>query len=251
MDNNIEQIQGNSENIKAISGNGETAKPYMDHLEPVERSAKMFYYLWISRLFTLSAIISVSFLVLASLSLFRLAPRVTVEPLLLIKNSSSDELVISEGITKDMASKETLMKMFIAQYVMLRNTIIHDRMEMQTRWMVGGMVSYLSTSDVYNQFGAPLAKTWEQTVNQPLTREVDITSIIRQGGENSAIWKVDFKTYDLPNVKGATSSGVKIKYFTASVTARFIPSRAFSFYRIINPLGFTVTRYSQTEVNIF
>lgn len=247
-----QQIENNNE-IKAIAGDTPSAPHYMEQLDQTEHSAKMFYYLWISRFFILTAILTVSFLVLASLSLFRLAPRVTVEPLLLVKNSNSDDLVSNEGITFDMMSKDLLMKMYIKQYVTLRNTIIHDRMEMQTRWMAGGMVNFLSSPTVYNEFGAPLAQSWEKIVSQPVTREVDVTSITRQGGERSQIWKVDFKTYDLPNQIGQESSadGIKVKYWTSSITARFVPDRAFSFYRLINPLGFTVTRYSQTEVNIF
>lgn len=247
-----QQVENNSD-IKAISGSTSNQSQYIEQIDETERSAKMFYYLWISRFFILTAVLTVSFLVLASLSLFRLAPRVTVEPLLLIKNSSSDDLVSNEGITFDMPSKDLLMKMYIKQYVTLRNTIIHDRLEMQTRWMAGGMVNFLSSPAVYNEFGAPLVNTWEQIISQPITREVDVTSITRQGGERSQIWKVDFKTYDLPNQAGQESSAdsIKVRYWTSSITARFIPDRAFSFYRLINPLGFTVIRYSQTEVNIF
>ena len=41
------------------------------------------------------------------------------------------------------------------------------------------------------------------------------------------------------------------RYWTASVTAYFLRGREFVGLRLINPIGFTVTRYSQTEVEIF
>ena len=44
---------------------------------------------------------------------------------------------------------------------------------------------------------------------------------------------------------------MKERYWTASVTARFYPERVFMGRRLINPIGFTVTRYSQSEVEIF
>jgi len=248
--NQPSQISSNLEEPLAISGSKDNAPQYLDHLEKTATSAKLGYYLWISRFFVLAAVVSMSFLVLASLALFRLAPRVTVEPLLLVKNSESDNLVSNESISFDMNSKDILMKMYIKQYVTLRNAIIHDKDEMRVRWMSGGMVSFLSSPKVYNEFGAPLAEKWESIIKQSSSREVDITSVVRQGGDKSAVWKVDFKTYDLGGDR-ADSEGVKVKYWTASVTARFIPERSFSFYRLINPLGFTVTRYSQTEVNIF
>lgn len=250
MDNNItqNQVENNSE-IKAITG-GEVKSPqYLEQLDATAHSAKLVYYMWMSRLLVLLSVISMSFLVLASLALFRLAPRVTVEPLLLVNNSTSDDLVSNEAIAFDMPSREALLKMYIRQYVKLRNTIIHDRIEMQSRWMAGGMVHFLSTPKVYNEFGASVASKWEQIVSQPVTREVEIMSVKQQGGKNSRMWTVDFKTYDLPNTRGtrASAESVTVRYWTTSLQVAFIPERAFSFYRLINPLGFTVLWYSQTD----
>lgn len=241
------------ENTAATKALPNNAPKYIDHIEKTANSAKILHYMLISRFFVLMTILSMTFMVLMSLALFRLAPRVTVDPLLLVHNSSSEDIVSSETIAQDMPSRDALMKMYLRQYVMLRNTIIHDRLEMQSRWMAGGMVHFLSSPAVYNEFGAPLAAQWEQIISQPITREVEITSITRQGGDRSSFYKVDFKTFDLPNVQGtrASAENIKIQYWTASITAKFIPERAFSFYRLINPLGFTVTRYTQTEVNFF
>jgi len=62
---------------------------------------------------------------------------------------------------------------------------------------------------------------------------------------------VDFKTYTLEKDEqdNATMERVmKTRYWTASVTAVYIKERAFSGIRLINPLGFTVLRYSQAQV---
>ena len=84
-------------------------------------------------------------------------------------------------------------------------------------------------------------------------REVEIISIGRQGGKRSEVWKVDFKTYELRPGNSSTGGALimKERYWTASVTARFYPERIFMGRRLINPIGFTVTRYSQSEVEIF
>lgn len=228
---------------------------YIDHLEKEQSTAKQKYYLWVSRFFILTATISMLFFVLASLSLFRLAPLVTVEPFLLITQSESENIVRNEAIAQDMASKDKLLEMFIRQYVIIRNTIINDPIEMRTRWMSGGMLDYLSSPDVYNEFGEATKKIWETIFKQVLVREVEIISVSRQGGNRSAVWKVDFKTYDLYNEQGNTQAQqeatLRVRYWTASITAYFIPERSFVALRLINPLGFTVTRYSQTEVEIF
>lgn len=255
MDNKMDtrQIEQGAKPL-AIEGNA-GAKPYLDHLEKEEKNFRQTYYLWVSRFFILTATVSMVFLVLASLSLFHLAPTVTVEPFLLINQSESENIVRDEAISSDMASKDRMLEMFIRQYVMLRNTIINDPIEMRTRWMSGGMLNYLSSPEVYNEFGEATKKIWSAIFRQVLVREVEIISVVRQGGSRSAVWKVDFKTYDLQNESGSNQTQqeatLRVRYWTASVTAQFVPERSFMSLRLVNPLGFTVTRYSQTEVEIF
>lgn len=250
MDN--PQIE-NGQQVLAIGGN--QAEPqYIIKLEEEGRTSKQIYYLWVSRFFILTATVSCAFLVLASLSLFKLATMVTVEPFLLVNQSSSENIVRNEAIDKNMSSKEKLLKMYMKQYVVLRNTIINDPIEMRTRWMGGGMLNYLSAPAVYNEFGNATKALWEQIFKQVLVREVEIISITRQGGQRSAVWKVDFKTYDLYNEAGKSQgqqeSTLRVRYWTSSITAHFIPDRSFITPRLINPLGFTVVRYSQTEVDV-
>ena len=96
--------------------------------------AKLKYYMWLSRLFILFATISLLVFMSSSLALFDLAPRVTVEPFLIIKQDNSEGIVRYEPIEKDIASKQQLMKIFVEQYVILRNTIIRDEAEMMLRW---------------------------------------------------------------------------------------------------------------------
>lgn len=250
---NSAQIEGGNKTL-AIEGNAKEPR-YISQLEEEHNSLRQIYYLWVSRFFILTATVSMMFLVLASLSLFRLAPLVSVEPFLLVNQSASENIVRNEAITQDMASRDKLMEMFIRQYIIIRNTIINDPIEMRTRWMSGGMLNYLSAPDVYNEFGRTTKTIWETIFKQVLVREVEIISVTRQGGSRSKVWKVDFKTYDLYNEQGKTQAQqettLRVRYWTASITAYFIPERSFVFPRLINPLGFTVTRYSQTEVEIF
>ena len=147
------------------------------------------------------------------------------------------------------------METFIKQYVILRNTIINDPMEMRSRWNRGGMVNFLSSVEVFAAFDKSTKAMWEQIFKQTLVREVEIISVGRQGGPKSPVWKVDFKTYDLYDEQGKSQaqkeSTLRVRYWTSSITAYFMKERKFMGRRMINPLGFTVTRYSQTEVEIF
>ncbi len=247
------QLSGGTKTL-AIEGNAK-APQYINELEEEQSTFRQVYYLWVSRFFIVIATISMMFFVMASLALFRLAPMVEVEPFLLINQSESENIVRNEAVSQDMTSKDKLLEMFIRQYVILRNTIINDPVEMRSRWMGGGMLNYLSSPEVYNEFGNSTKQVWENIFKQTLVREVEIISVTRQGGKRSAVWKVDFKTYDLYNEQGKTQAQqettLRVRYWTSSITAYFIPERAFVATRLINPLGFTVTRYSQTEVEIF
>ena len=190
----------------------------------------------------------------SSLALFKLAPQVSVEPFLIIRQDTSDGIVRYEPISYTMASKNQLMETFVRQYVMLRNTIIADEKEMQTRWFPGGMVNFLSSDYVFGQFSAYRESVWEKIIDAEFVREVEIISIGKLGGEKSPVWKVDFKTYDLSTtMRNQTTRALILstRYWTASVTAYFLRTREFVGLRLINPIGFTVTRYSQTEVEIF
>lgn len=60
-----------------------------------------------------------------------------------------------------MSSKDKLMETFIRQYVISRNTIINDPMEMRSRWNRGGMVNFLSSPEVFDAFNRSTQANWE------------------------------------------------------------------------------------------
>lgn len=216
-------------------------------------SAREHYYCWLSRFMAFLAMLSLMFFTSASLVLFKLAPEVHVEPFLIIKQDNSDEIIRYEAISTDMPSSRQMMELFIRQYVILRNTVIYDTKEMQTRWYAGGMVSYLSSIPVFNEFFKDGEQKLQQLYKDKISREVDIISVGKVGGEKSPLWKVDFKTYDLsPSNRNETTGEMVLvtRYWTVSMIASFIPERYFLSRRLMNPLGFTVTKYSQTEVEI-
>lgn len=238
---------------KAESKANSGFEPYYVTDGQIVRSLKEAYYQWISRLMILLCIISFGFFVCASLVLFRMAPLVSVEPFLIIKQDNSDSMVRYEVISFDMASRKQIMELFIRQYVMMRNNILLDEQEMQSRWFAGGVVNYMSAPDVYIKFNQETVGSMMRQLKNNMVRDTEILSIGKVGGEKSPVWKVDFRTYDLSREKGEEASDrlkLKTRYWTASVTAFFIPQRVFMAKRFMNPLGFTVTRYSQTEVEI-
>lgn len=239
-----------SQRLYITDKNNKSTPDFITEDEKSVTNFKIIYYLWISRLFIFLSSISLIVFLSSSLALFRLSPMVEVEPFLIINQSTSEDLVRTEPIELNMASKDLLMETFLKQYVIIRNTIIDDSREMASRWSPGGMIHYLSSPNVFGSF------LKEKELNPPKqdVQEVEIISIGRQGGKKSAVWKVDFKTYVVKKSGNTTGEGGLIleeHYWTASITAKFYKERIFMGRRLINPLGFTVTRYSQTEVEVF
>ncbi len=215
-----------------------------------ESSAKEIYFRWLSRLVTLCAILSLGLFLSSSLVIFRLVPEIVVEPLLISRDmNSSETLVRYEPITPKMQSIRKLTEMFIKQYVIMYNTVINDAREMRARWSPSGIVSYLSAPDVYRDFMLLKKDIVNQISSADYSEEVRIDSIGKVT-ESSPAWKVEFTVYRLS--KGVRSDGtleLKKIHYSASVTPKYIPERRALFYRLLNPLGFTVVKYNQQEIS--
>lgn len=241
------------ENTKVMALTDKSGRIYhfLGQAEKEKHSVKMYYYLWLSRMFIFTAAISLAIFVAASLALFKLAPMVTVEPFLIINQSSSDDIARYEPIALNMASREQFMETFVRQYVMYRNTVLNDELEMMSRWYPGGIINFLSSPDVYKEFNKNLEKVVRGNLSKGVSREVEIISSQRVGGKRSAVWKVNFKTYEILGHDRNDKSGYLVlntAYWTASITAFFIPERIFMGRRLMNPLGFTVVKYDQSKV---
>lgn len=238
--------------ILAISdGNVQRQVEFIADYKQQESTLKLKYYMWLSRFFIFLASISLMLFWCSSLALFRLAPQVSVKPFLIISQDNSEGIVRAEGMGMRMASRDKITETYVKQYVELRNTMLDDEMEMNTRWQPGGMINLLSAPNIFNAFSEYRDSVWEKLVKKGAAQEVEIVSTQRVGGQHSPIWKVDFKTYMLApkELDGASLDKVMTtKYWTASVTALFVKDRMFMGRRLLNPLGFTVVRYSQTQV---
>lgn len=219
------------------------------------RRAKMIYYKWISRLMALLATISLCYCVASSLVLLTLVPRIMLDAQIFTLFSDSSSIVKREYINSKMESREQIMINFMKQYIELRNTYIRDPREMKKRWLWGGLVSYLSTRSVYDKFAEIYPKLSKEMDDNKTSRSVEILSIERSGGEKSYIWKVEFKTYDFGY--GASTEYQPNKNLGPEITERFWTAnigcsanrhRRTAYRRLLNPLGFVVHSYYQSEI---
>ena len=212
-------------------------------------SMKEIYFRWLSRLVVICAVLSLGLFLSASLVIFRLAPEIIVEPLLIISQNDSETMVRYEPITNKMPSLKQMTELFVRQYVIIRNTVINDEQEMRTRWGPGGIIAYLSTPRVYHEFVGEHIDNISSMFDNEYSSEVRIDSI-HKISENSPAWIVNFTIYNLSRSRTGKSGALTLKKtkMRASVTPRFIPERRTVFGRLINPLGFTVMKYNQDEI---
>ena len=221
---------------------------FLSEITSADKSAKEVYLRWLSRLVMLCAIVSLSFFLSASLVVFRLAPEIIVEPLLIVEQNDSHSMVRYEPISTKMPSIRQLTEMFIKEYVIVRNTVINDEDEMRTRWGPGGIVYCLSSPEVYSDFVGANANSVDKLFNPGYSSEVKIDSL-KKDGENNPAWTVEFTIYNLSKARGSDGSLVlKTQRYNVSITPKFIPERRLYRTRLINPLGFTVMKYSQSEI---
>ncbi len=218
------------------------------------RRAKMIYYKWISRFMALLAVCALMYNVAVTLAILKLVPEIMIDPQIYVELSDSQSVVRREHINHKMESREKIMVNFIKQYVELRNTFLKDEAEMRKRWLWGGLISYLSTYKVYQDFAEIYPKLTNELVKADASRSVEILSVGRTGGEQSSVWKVDFKTYDFSyknegfgNTKNVEPIVIE-RYWTANVRGLIDPNRRTAYRRLINPLGFVVVSYSQSEI---
>lgn len=217
---------------------------------------KLIYYKWLSRLMLLLATGMILYTVCATLAILKLVPEIMIDPQIFVEVSDSQSMVKREYINHKMVSRERIMINFMKQYVELRNTFLKDEAEMQKRWLWGGLISYLSTYKVYQRFEEEYPKLTQELIEKNASRSVEILSVERSGGNNSYVWKVEFKTYDYSFNKNRIGMQQSVdpiiteKYWTANITSRIDPGRRTAYRRLINPLGFVVVNYFQSEIEI-
>ena len=88
------------------------------------------------------------------------------------------------------------------------------------------------------------------------SRSVEILSVERTGGEKSNTWKIEFKTYDYTfksdfiSRKSDVTPVITERYWTANIRGYVDPGRRTAYRRLLNPLGFVVYSYFQSEIDI-
>ena len=236
------------ENYKLLESEQKEHIDFISNVSQAETSSKEIYFRWLSRMVLLCAIVSLSFFLSSTLVIFKLAPEIIVEPLLIISQNDSAGMVRYEPITENMPSLRQFTEMYVKQYVIMRNTVVNDSQEMRTRWGPGGIVQYMSAPDVYMDFVGKNINSVDRMFDDGYSSEVHIDEIGKDS-EASPAWFVIITVYNLSKSRNSSGSlTLKTARYKISLTPKFFPQRRLLRPRLINPLGFTVLKYSQSEI---
>lgn len=174
-----------------------------------------------------------------TLTLVHFAPKVKVVAQLFSPNVMNfgqlSEAASLEGVVSD---KRLIDEMLVRYYIRMRHEFIRDEYELTRRWGPSGPIARLSFPDVYQNFFKENGNLEETVKKYPGTASTHITSISRLDN----IFTVDFDVYDWVNsgVGGVKSRRAVIRFID-------IPGRRGFWIDMVNPYGFTVQQYTETE----
>ncbi|MCQ2914929.1 MAG: type IV secretion system protein [Alphaproteobacteria bacterium] len=234
----------------------ETLQKTQSTTKPHESDA----FAWLSKFFSFVCFTLLFTMCLFCLSLLHLTSLIEVnDTLALSKNSTllSENLsyftpldidkfnkILSESYRNKEEAKtvDSLARLFIKQYVIKTNTIYRNPREMNMLW--NGVVNRLSTGPVFAKFWDRAKHIFdgENIVSQEFPRqEAEIKNISKDGWN---IYSVNFTTYK----QTITSTVPIIDNWKATIQFRFFKNRVIMHPYLMNPLGFTVTKYNLSHV---
>lgn len=174
-----------------------------------------------------------------ALTLAHFAPEIRVVAQLFSPNimnfSHLNEATSFEGQVSD---KRLIDEMLVRYYIRMRHDFIRDEYELTNRWGPRGPIARLSAPDVYQAFFAKNGNLEETVKRYPGTASVHITDVSRLDN----IFTVDFDIYEWAN-------GGLARVQSRRAVIRFVdvPSRRSFAVDMVNPYGFTVTQYTETQ----
>ncbi len=205
---------------------------------PAENGGRLSMFMWLSRFFSVLCFFLVTSLAVLALSLIHITKELEVNSVLVTAPTYSENLAYFEPLHPDMPAMDILAEMFVRQYVTARNNVWRHAQEMRRMWGRGGIVRYMSTPAVYEEFARREVPRYFPDPAQPPTVmvETDIKRIIKEGWNS---WQIFFDTRRMDT----SISMPVVEHWIATIQFRYYSDNAIMFFRLRNPLGFTVTQY--------
>lgn len=224
--------------------------------QPIEQNSPIVYegdiseeaaterrYLWMARTFALVAVVSFLSTLILLIALFSLLPIVRVQPFYLTTLNKDQQVIRVIRPNFNNINMQMLSESLIRQYLLARMTVNSNISEMEQRWGIDGIINWMSSPVVFEEFGRTAETALNQARNDGLTRAVKILNITPYKTEKNgtAIWRAEIELTDL---KYGDSEPVR-SLWQITLRIRFKPTRQGLKWeqRLKNPLGFTVENF--------
>ena len=200
-------------------------------------------YLWMARTFALVAVVSFLSTIMLIMALYSLLPIVRVQPFYLTTLNKDQQVISVVRPNFRQINMQLLSESFIRQYILARLTVGSNIAELERRWGIDGIINWMSSAVVYEEFSKTADIALNQARNDGLTRNVKILNIVplraEQGGGN--VWRAEI---ELTDMKYGDSAPVRTRWLV-TMKVEFQTTRKGLTWekRLNNPLGFTVVRF--------
>ena len=223
------------------SAQNPTVRPAVTRPEPEVTTEQR--YLWMTRVFATVAVVSFLANIMLIMALFSLLPIVRVQPFYLHTQDKDEQIITVTRPPWNELNSEVLQESFIRQYILARLTVGSNIAELERRWGIDGIINWMSSAVVYEEFSKTADIALNQARNDGLTRNVKILNIVplraEQGGGN--VWRAEI---ELTDMKYGDSAPVRTRWLV-TMKVEFQTTRKGLTWekRLKNPLGFTVVRF--------
>jgi len=195
---------------------------------------------WVVRASTIGFVVSVFLNITLALCLFVLMPLKEVQPYLLALKERGDQVVHIEPIQKNAKGLNKLIEGLCRQYVTLRETI--DCVTDEDRWLKH--LYFLSSEEIWQDFASlmnpdsptcPLKKYKEAKINRSVL--IAVSSQI-----SDTVYQVEWQS--ITTHQGQERERQR---WVSTLEVELKPNALKAEDQFINPIGFTVTKYSVSK----
>ncbi len=203
-------------------------------------------YLWMARTFALVAVVAFLSMMMLLSALLSLLPIVRVQPFYLTTLNKNQQVINVVPPNVKQLDMQLLTESFIRQYILAYFTVGSNIAELERRWGIDGIINWMSSPIVFEEFIKYSQATLKQARNDGLTRHVRIlNAVLFRAEPDGNVWRAEV---ELTDMKYGEDEPVKIKILVTMKVA-FQPTRKGLTWeqRLKNPLGFTVMRFGRQK----
>lgn len=211
-----------------------------------EEALKERHYLWMARTFALVGVVAFLANLMLLGALFSLLPIMRIQPFYITTQDKDQQIINVLRPSKATLDSDMLQESLIRQYLLERLTMGTDIEELERRWGLDGLVNWMSSQVVAQEFVSTTGALLEMARRDGMTRNVNILSAnVYRREADRVVWRI---VLELQDMRKDAREPEKSRWIV-NMAVNFQPNRPGLTWsqRLKNPLGFTVVNYGMTE----